>query len=106
MMRDHIKSRASFKGEAWPGRRETVEYGGKETPWPSSHDADSEGPKPMFREEFGFMMIAGDTTSSDSPVIGLIAAKSPAGSGIPSSDLVMRPGSKARAEVGIANPWK
>ena len=81
-------------------------YGGKETPWPSSHDADSEGSEPVSREESGFMMVAGDTTSSGSPVLGLVAADSPVGSGIPPSDLAMRSGSKARAEVGVVNPWK
>ena len=83
-----------------------MEYGGKETPWPSSHDADSEGSEPVFGEESDFMMIAGDTISSGSPVLGLIAAESPAGSGIPSLDLVTRSGFKAGAEVGVANPWK
>ena len=42
MTRDHIKSRASLKGEVWPERREPVEYGERETPWPNSHDAESE----------------------------------------------------------------
>ena len=106
MTRDRIKSRASLKGEVWPGRRESVEYGGKETPWPSSHDADSEGSEPVFGEGSGFMMIAGDATSSGSPVLGSIAAESLVGSDIPSSDLVARSGSKARAEVGVVNPWK
>ena len=58
MMRDQIKSRASLKGEVWPGRRESVEYGGKETPWPSSHDADSECLEPVSGEESGFMIVA------------------------------------------------
>ena len=105
-MRDRIKYRASLKGEVWPGKRESVEYGGKETPWPSSHDADSEGSGSVFGEEFSFMMIAGDSASSGSPVLGLIAIESPAGSGIPSLDLVTRSGFKAGAEVGVANPWK
>ena len=83
-----------------------MEYGGKETPWPSSHDADSEGSEPVSREESGSMMVASDTSSFGSPVLGLVAADSPAGSGTPSSDLVMRSGSKARAEVGVVNPWK
>ena len=106
MTRDRIKSRASFKGEVWPERREPVEYGDRETPWPNSHDADSEDSEPMSGEGFGFMMVASDATSSGSPVLDLVAADSPAGSGIPSSDLATRPGSKARAEVGVVNPWK
>ena len=73
MMRDHIKSRASLKGEVWPGRRESVEYGGKESPWPSSHDADSEGSEPVSGEESGLMAVASDTSSSGSPVRGLMA---------------------------------
>ena len=106
MTRDRIKSRASLKGEVWPGRRESVEYGGKETPWPSPQDADSKGSEPVPGEVFGFMMVASDTTSPGSPVLGSVAADSLAGSGIPSSDLAMRSGSKARAEVGVVNPWK
>ena len=78
-----------------------MEYGGKKTPWPSSHDAESEGSEPVSGEEFDFIMIASDTTSFGSPVLGSIAAESPAGSKNPSSDL----GSKAKADVGIANPW-
>ena len=104
MTRDRIKSRALLKGEVWPGRRVSVEYGGKEIPGPSSHDADSKGSEPVSGEESGFMMLASDTTSSGSPVLGLVAADSPAGSGIPSSDPAMRFGSKARAEVGVVNP--
>ena len=72
-----------------------MEYGGKETPWPSSHDADSEGSEPVFGEDSGFMKIAGDTTSSGSSVLGSIAAESPVDSEILSLDLVMRSGSKA-----------
>ena len=106
MTRDRIKSIATLKGEVWPGRRESVEYGGKETPWPSSHDADSEGSEPVSGEESGFMMVASGTASSGSPVLGLVAADSPAGSGIPSLDLAMHSESKARAEVGVMNPWK
>src|SRR4051812_23019355 len=106
MTRDRIKSRASLKGKVWRGRRESVEYSGKETPWPSSHDADSEGSEPVSGEESGFMMVARDTTSSGSPVLGLVAADSSAGSGIPSSDLAMLSSSKARAEVGVVNPGK
>ena len=89
MTRDRIKSRASLKGEVWLGRRKSVEYGGKETPWPSSHDADSENSEPVSREEFGFVMVASDTASSGSPVLGLVAIDSLAGLEILSSDLVI-----------------
>ena len=77
-----------------------MEYGGKETPWPSSHDVDSEGSEPVSREESGFMMVAGDTTSSGSPVLGLVATDSLAGLEIPSSDMVTRYGSKAKRKLG------
>ena len=106
MTRDRIKSRASLKGKVWPERREPVEYGERETPWPNSRDAGSEDSEPVSGEGFGFMMVASDATSSGSPVLDLVAADSPAGSGIPSSDLVMRSGSQARVEVGVVNPWK
>ena len=83
-----------------------MEYGRKETPRPSSHDADSEGSEPVSGEGSGFVMIASDDTSSGSPVLGSVAADSLAGSRSPSSGMATRSGSKARAEVGVANPWK
>ena len=79
MMRGHTKFIASLKGEVCPGRRASVEYGGRENPWPSSHTADSEGLELVFGEESGFVMMTGVTASSDSPVLGSIAAESPAG---------------------------
>ena len=106
MTRDHIKSRASLKGEVWLGRRGFVEYGGKETPWSNSHNADSEGPEPVSGEGSGYVMVASDATSTGSPVLGLVAADSPAGSRSPSSGMTTRSGYKARAEVGVTNPWK
>ena len=106
MARDRIKFRASLKGEVCPERRESAEYGGTDTLLPDSHGADSECPEPVSGEGSGFVMVASDTTSSGSPVLGLVAADSTAGSGIPSSDLAMCFGSKARAEVGVVNPWK
>ena len=83
-----------------------MEYGGKEIPWQSSHDADSEGSEPVSGEGSGSVMAARDTTSPGSPTMGLMAADSPAGSVIPPLDLAMHFGSKARAEVGVVNPWK
>ena len=83
-----------------------MEYGGKEIPWPSSHDADSEISEPASGEESGLVMDIGDTASSGSPVLGLVATNSPVGLEIPSSVLVRRSGSKARVEVGVVNPWK
>ena len=71
-----------------------------------SDDADSEGSELVSGEESGFLMVANGTTSSDSPMPGLVAADSLAGSVILSSDLVMRSGSKAREEVRVVNPWK
>ena len=104
MTGDGIKSRASLKGEVCPERRESVEYGGKEIPWPSSHGADSEGSEPVYGEGSGFMKVASDTTSFGSPVLGLVSEDDLAGSRIPSSDLAMHSGSKAGAEVGVVNP--
>ena len=95
MARDHIKSRASFKSEVWTGT---------EVPWPSSHNADSEGSEPVSGEEPGFVMTAGSAILSGSPVLSSIAAESPAGSRLPSSDLSACSGSKARAVIGAANP--
>ena len=81
-----------------------MEYGGREAPWPNSLDAGPENSEPVSGEESGFAMDAGDTTSSDSPILGLVAADGPANSGSPSSDLATRSGSKDRAGVGGANP--
>ena len=60
----------------------------------------------MFGEESGFVMTAGDAILSGFLVLSSIAAESPAGSRLPSSDLVTRSGSKAGAVVGASNPWK
>ena len=83
-----------------------MEYGRRESPWPNSHDVDSEGLEPVSGEESGFMMVASDTASSGSPMLGLMAVDGSAGSVIPSLDPAMRSGSKAKAEVGVVNPWK
>ena len=115
MVRDRIKSRASFKNEVWKGKRESVEQGGTEVPWPSSYDADLESAELVSRGESGFMRIEGawrdsrpvaDAIPFDSPVSGSIAAESLAGFKLPSSDLVMCSGSKARAVIRAVNPWK
>ena len=97
MARDRIKSRASFKSEVWMGT---------EVPRPRSQDTDCKGPELVSGEESGFVMAAGGSILSDSPALSSIAANSPTVSRLPSSDLVMRSGSKARAVVGAANPWK
>ena len=95
--KDHIKSRASFKSEVWMG---TV------VPWPDSHDANFEGSELVSGEELGFVMTAGGAILSGSPVLSFIALESPAGSKLPSSDLVTRSESKAGAVVGAMIPWK
>ena len=95
--RDRIKSKASFKSEVWTGT---------EASWPSSHDAVFEGSVLVSGEESGFTMTARDAILSGSPVLSSKAAESPAGSRLPSSDLVTRYGSRARAVVGATNPWK
>ena len=79
---------------------------GTEVPWPNSHDADFEGSELVSGGESGFLMTAGDAILSGSPVLSSIAAENPAGSRLPSSGLVTHSGSKARAVVGAANPWK
>ena len=97
MTRDRIKSRASFKSEFWAGT---------EVPWPSPHDAGCEGPGLVFGKESGFRMSVGDTIPSGPPLLSSAAAESPAGSSLPSLDLMTRSGSKAGAVVGAANPWE
>ena len=59
MARDRIKSKASFKSEVWTGKRESVELGGTEVSWPSSHDVDLESSELVSGGESGFMMIEG-----------------------------------------------
>ena len=83
-----------------------MKYDGEETPWPNSHDADSEDSEPVSEEGSGSMMAASDTTSPGSPTMGLVAADSPESSRSLSSDLATRFGSKARAEIEGVNPWK
>ena len=83
-----------------------MECGRKETPWLNSHDADSDDSEPVYGEGSGSMMAATDTTSPGSQTTGLVATDSPASSGSPSSDLGIRSGSKAIAEVEGVNPWK
>ena len=106
MTRDRIKSRASLQGEVWPEGREPVEYGERETPWPNSRDAGSEDSEPVSGEGSGSIMATGDITSFDSSTMGLRVTESPASLESPSSDLAIRSGSKARAKIEGANPWK
>ena len=65
-----------------------------------------EEPEEVSGEWSSFVMVASDATSTVSPVLGLVAADSPAGSRSPSSDMAMHSGSKAGAGVGVMNPWK
>ena len=83
-----------------------MEYGGKGIPQPSSHDANFESSDRASGEESGLVMVAGDTTSFESPVLGLVATDSPAGLEISSLILAKCSGSKARAEIGVMIPWK
>ena len=94
MARDHIKSRASFKSGVWTG---------SEVSAPSSHDAGLQGSEVVSGEESVLAMIAGDAILS---VLSSKATESPAGSRLPSSDLMTRSGSKAGAVAEAANPWK
>ena len=109
MARDRIKSRASFKSEVWTGKRESVELGRTEVPWPNRHDADLESSELVSGGESGFVRIEGawhnsgpadDVIPFGSPVSSSIAAEG--SSKLPSSDLMMCSGSKARAVVGAA----
>ena len=81
-----------------------MEYGGKETPRASSHDADFEGSEPVSGEGSGLVMVDSDAASSSSPILGSVAADSPAGSRSPSSGMATRSGSKARGKVGVTDP--
>ena len=83
-----------------------MEHGGKGIPRPSSDGADSESSEPVSGEESGFVMVASDSASSGFPLLGLVATDSPVGLEIPSSNLATRSSSKAKAEVGVMNPWK
>ena len=97
------------------GEARVLELGGTKVPWLSSHDTNLESSELVSGGESGFMMIegawrnsgpAGDVIPSGSPVSSSIATEGPASSKLSSLDLVMRSGSKTRAEVGVANPWK
>ena len=94
MTRDHIRSKASFKSGVWTG---------SEVSGPSSHDAGLQGSEVVSGEESGLAMIVGDAILL---VLSSIAAESPAGFRLPSSDLVTRSRSKAGAVVEAANPWR
>ena len=91
MARDRIRSRASFKSKVWMGTGD---------PWPNSHDADFQGSDLVSGEGSGLVMIAGDAILSGFPGLSSKAAESPAGSRLPSSDLMTCSGSKAGAVVG------
>ena len=115
MARDRIKSRALFKREVWIGQRESAEQGGIGFPRPSSCNTDLESSDLVFEDESGFVLIKGawydsgsasETIPFVSPVLSSMAAESPAGSKLPSSNSVRCSGSKARAAVEAANPWK
>ena len=77
-----------------------MEFGGKGIPRPSSHDADSASSELVSGEESGFVMVASDTASSVSPVLGLVATDSPTGLEISFLVLARRSGSKARTDWG------
>ena len=53
-----------------------MEYGGKGISRPNSQDADSESLESVSEEGSSFVMVAGDTASSGSPVQGLVATGS------------------------------
>ncbi len=94
LMRDRIRSKALFKSGVWTW---------SEVSGPSSHDAGLHFSEVVSGEESGLAMIAGDAILS---VLSSKAAESPTGSRLPSSNLMMCSGSKARAVVEAVNPWK
>ena len=96
MMRDHIRSNASFKGGVWTG---------SEVSGQSSHDAGLQGSELVSGEDSGFVMIVGDAILSGFLVLSSKAVENPAGSRLPSSDLMTLSGSKAGVVVVAANPW-
>ena len=115
MARGHIKSRASFRSEVWTEKRESARLTEMRASWLrpfevdlKSSDLESEGESRTLAKRgarFGFG-FADDAVPSRSPIASSIIARSPAGSKLPSSDLVVCSGSKARAAVGAANPSK
>ena len=114
MARDRIKSKASFKSEVWTWKRESAGLAGVKASWPCLLGMDFESSDLESGGESGLSMIGGtrsdfvfamDIIASGSSIVRF-AAKSPAGSKLPSSDLTTRSGSKAGAAIGAANPSK
>ena len=111
----HIKSRASFRSKVWTEKRESVGLTRLRAYWPRPLDANLESSDLEYEGESGTLATRGawfvfgfsdDTVPSRSPVASSIIAGSPAGSKLPSSDLVVCSGSKARVVVGVVNPSK
>ena len=114
MARERIKFGASFKGEVWTGRRESMERGGTGVPWPSSYNTDLESSELVYGGESGLMRIegswsdsgpAGETIPSISSVLSSMAVKRPTGSKLPSLDLVRSSRSEVGTTVGVASRW-
>ena len=95
MVSDRIKSRASFKGEGWTEKRESVGLSGVGVPWRRPPDTNLESSN-----------LESGGVSGASPAASSISAESPAGSRLPSSDLSAYSRSKARAVIEAANPSK
>ena len=114
MVRDRIKFKASFKSEVWTRKRESVGLAGVKASWPCLLGAELESSDLESGGESGFLTrgarfdsgFANDAVPSGSPAVSSIIAESPAGSKLPSSDLVVCSGSNARAVVWAANPSK
>src|SRR5215216_6453610 len=115
MARDRIKSRASFKSEVSTRKQKSAELGKAKASWPCSPSVDLESSELASGGESGFPMTGGtqfdseladDTVPSGSLVVSFIIAESPVGSKLPSSDLVVCTGSKARAVVEPTKPSK
>jgi hypothetical protein len=83
-----------------------VKLGRAETSWPCSLGAGLESSELAFRGKFGPPKIGGilfdsrpadNEIASEFPVVNFVIAESPVGSKLPSSDKMVRSGSKARA---------
>ena len=112
MASDRIKSRASFRSKVWTEKRGSAGLTGARASWPRSLDKDLESSDFESEGESGTLATRGawfvfgfadDAVPSRSLVASSIIAWSPAGSKLPSLELVVFSGSKTRAVVGAVN---
>ena len=99
MARDRIKSRASFKSEAWMCKRESAGLAEVRASWLCLFGMDLESSDLESGGESGLSMIGGTRSDSEfavdtiasGPSIVQFAAESPVGSKLPSSDRQFAP---------------